>query len=143
MNQIILYTCKTFLNIIRFIPVICYISYSLLIPLFEYNNLFCYFTLNICIWVVSNLGILQMVLLWIFCMCVLGVFFFFFQIWSMHFERFPSWLSEQHARQETWVGKSPWRRKWQPTAVFLPGKSYGQRSLVGYSPWGCTKSDMT
>ena len=30
----------------------------------------------------------------------------------------------------------PWRRKWQPTAVFLPGKSHGQRSPVGYSPWG-------
>ena len=66
-----------FLNSIRFIPVICCISYSLLIPLFEYNNLFCCFTLNICIWVVSDLGILQMVLLWIFCMCVLELFVFF------------------------------------------------------------------
>ena len=36
----------------------------------------------------------------------------------------------------TWVGKIPWRRKWQPTPVFLPGKSHGQRSLVGHSPWG-------
>ena len=35
-----------------------------------------------------------------------------------------------------WVGKIPWRRKWQPTPVFLPGKSHGQRSLAGYSPWG-------
>ena len=34
------------------------------------------------------------------------------------------------------MGLSPWRREWQPTAVFLPRKSYGQRSLVGYSPWG-------
>ena len=34
------------------------------------------------------------------------------------------------------VGKIPWRRKWQPTPVFLPGKFHGQRSLVGYSPWG-------
>ena len=33
-------------------------------------------------------------------------------------------------------GRSPWRRKWQPTALFLPGKSCGQRSLAGYSPWG-------
>ena len=37
----------------------------------------------------------------------------------------------------------PWRRKWQPTPVFLPGKTHGQRNLVGYSPWGCKKSDMT
>ena len=34
------------------------------------------------------------------------------------------------------VGKIPWRRKWQPTLVFLPGKSHGWRSLAGYRPWG-------
>ena len=34
-----------------------------------------------------------------------------------------------------WVGKAPWRRKWQPTPVFLLGKSHGQRTLMGYSPW--------
>ena len=38
-------------------------------------------------------------------------------------------------------GRSPWRRKWQPTTVFLPGRSHGQRSLVGYSLWGCEESD--
>ena len=32
------------------------------------------------------------------------------------------------------VGKIPWRRAWQPTLVFLPGESHGQRSLAGYSP---------
>ena len=36
-----------------------------------------------------------------------------------------------------------WRKKGQPTPVFLPGKSYGQRSLVGYNPWGCKESCMT
>ena len=35
-----------------------------------------------------------------------------------------------------WGRKIPWRRKWQPTPVFLPGKSHGQRSLADYSPWG-------
>ena len=35
-----------------------------------------------------------------------------------------------------WVKKIPWRRKWQPTLIFLPGRSHGQRSLAGYSPWG-------
>ena len=34
----------------------------------------------------------------------------------------------------SWVGKIPWRRVWQPTPVFLPEKSHGQRSLVGYNP---------
>ena len=42
-----------------------------------------------------------------------------------------------------WVGKIIWRRKWQYTPVLLPGKSHGQRSLVGYSPWGRKESDMT
>ena len=41
------------------------------------------------------------------------------------------------------VGKIPWRRKWQPTPVFLPGESHGWRSLLGFSPWYCKKSDPT
>ena len=36
-----------------------------------------------------------------------------------------------------------WRRKWHPTPVLLPGKSHGQRSLVGFSPWGHKESDLT
>jgi len=42
---------------------------------------------------------------------------------------------------DPWVGKIPWRRKWQPTPVFLPGESHGQRSLAGYSPWDRKESD--
>ena len=42
-----------------------------------------------------------------------------------------------------WVGKIPWRRAWQPTPVFWPGKSHGQRSLEGYNSWGCKESDTT
>ena len=42
-----------------------------------------------------------------------------------------------------WVGKIPWRRKWQSTPVFLHGKSHGQRSLAGYSPWSHKLLDMT
>ena len=42
-----------------------------------------------------------------------------------------------------WVRKDPWGREWQPTPVFLPGESHGQRSLAGYSPWGCTELDTT
>ena len=41
-----------------------------------------------------------------------------------------------------WVGKIPWRKKCQPTSVFLSGKSHGQRSLAGYSPWGHKKSQI-
>ena len=44
---------------------------------------------------------------------------------------------------ETWVEKIPWRRKWQPTPVFLPGEFHGQRRLVGHSPWGHRESEMT
>ena len=49
--------------------------------------------------------------------------------------------------EETWVQslvrKIVWRRKWKHTPVFLPGKSHGQRRLVGYSPWSRRELDMT
>ena len=43
---------------------------------------------------------------------------------------------------DPWVGKILWIREWQPTPVFLPEKFHGQRSLVGYNPWGCREWDM-
>jgi len=56
---------------------------------------------------------------------------------------FPCWLSGKESscqcrrlKFNLWVKKIPWRRKWQSIPVFLPGKSHGQRSLAGYSPWG-------
>ena len=56
----------------------------------------------------------------------------------------PQWLSGKvstHSAGDAglikpWVEKIPWRWKWQPTPVFLPEKSYRQRTLAGYSPWG-------
>ena len=44
---------------------------------------------------------------------------------------------------DPWVGMIPWSGKWQPTPVFLPGECHGQRSLVGYSPWGHKELDVT
>ena len=44
---------------------------------------------------------------------------------------------------DPWVRKIRWSRKWQPTPVFLPGKSHGQRSLEGYSPLGHKESNTT
>ena len=56
-------------------------------------------------------------------------------------------LKHLPAMREAWVRslgqEDPWRRKWQPTPVFLPGESHGRRSLVGYSPQGRKESDMT
>ena len=49
----------------------------------------------------------------------------------------------QETQFDPWVGKILWRRKWQPTPVFLPGESHGQGSLVGYSPWGYKELDTT
>ena len=46
----------------------------------------------------------------------------------------------KRCRFDPWVGKIPWR---QPTPVFMPEESHGQRSLVGYSPWGHKELDMT
>ena len=102
-----------------------------------------------------------------------SVFFFFFNKFSEHLpfrvisgslvgmtpldislsDGLPRWLSGkdtacQCRRQERWrfypwVRKIPWRRAWQPTLVFLPGKSHGQRSLAGYSPWGRKELNTT
>jgi len=47
----------------------------------------------------------------------------------------PWWLSGKESPCTPYAGSIPWRRKWQPTPVFLLGKSHGQRSLAGYSPW--------
>ena len=62
----------------------------------------------------------------------------------------PKWLSGKELTSQCrwcgfdlWARKIPWRRKWQPTPVFSPGKSHGQRSLVGYSLWGHKVSDTT
>ena len=41
------------------------------------------------------------------------------------------------------LGKIPWKRQWQPTTIFLPREFHGQRTLAGYSPWGCKESDTT
>ena len=61
----------------------------------------------------------------------------------------PWWLRWQGIWQQCgrpgfdpWVGKTPWRREWQPTPVFLLGEFHGQRSLVGYSPRGHKQSDI-
>ena len=49
----------------------------------------------------------------------------------------------RETRFNPWVGKILWRTRWQPTAVLLPGKSHGWRSVVGYSLWGLKQSDTT
>ena len=66
--------------------------------------------------------------------------------WSF---RLPWWSDSKESacqcwrpRFDPWVRKIPWRREWHPTPVFLSGKSHGQISLVGYSPWGHKESDM-
>ena len=50
-------------------------------------------------------------------------------------------MRETQVRSLGW--EDPWRRKWQPTPVFVPGVFHGQRSLAGYSPWGCKELDTT
>ena len=51
-------------------------------------------------------------------------------------------MQKKH-RFDPWVGKIPWRRKWQPNPIFLPGESHGLRSLAGYSPQRRKESDTT
>ena len=61
---------------------------------------------------------------WVF--CIEGIFF-------------TIWATTKRPGFSPWVRKICWRRKWQPTPIFLPGKSHWQRSLVGYSPWCCKR----
>ena len=67
-------------------------------------------------------------------------------VYTHIYTEFPRWLSgTEYVCQcmtlgsNPWVGKISWRRRWLPTAVFLPRKSHGQRSLVGYSSWSCKR----
>ena len=69
---------------------------------------------------------------------------------SSKYNRLPRWFSGKESvcqcrrhRFDPQVRKIPWRRKWQPTPVFLPGAFQGQRNLMGYSPWGLKESDVT
>ena len=55
---------------------------------------------------------------------------------SSHFPCGSLCLKYRRPEFSPWVGKISWRRKWQPTRVFLPGKFHGQWSLVSCSPWG-------
>ena len=70
--------------------------------------------------------------------------------WTENVTGLPWWLNSKESncqcrrsQLDPWVGKIPWKRKRQPTPVFLPGKSHGQRRLVGYSPWGHKELDRT
>ena len=55
----------------------------------------------------------------------------------------PLWLScnavqeTRETQDQSWVLRIPWRKAWQPTPVFLPGESHGQRSVSDYNPWSC------
>ena len=76
--------------------------------------------------------------------------YFIWLIFIIIYISFPWWLSQWRVCLQCWrpgfypwFGKIPWRRKWQPTPVFLPGEFHGQRSLVGYSPWDHKELDTT
>ena len=80
-----------------------------------------------------------------------GLNIFMYFLVPMHINRVLSWLSgkesacqcERNKRHgfNPWVGKIPWRRKWQPTPIFLLGNFQGQRNLAGYSQWDHKKSE--
>ena len=70
---------------------------------------------------------------------VLCIVYFGLPRWHGGKELICQYRRHKRPRFSTWVREIPWRREWQPPAVFLPGESHGQRSLVGYSPW-VTKS---
>ena len=90
----------------------------------------------------------------VFFMCISTIDFWFvvavsfwyriLSIWaSLVVQKLKRLLQCRRPGFDPWVRKIPWRRKWQPTPVYLPGESHGWRSLVGYSPWGRKGSDTT
>jgi len=75
---------------------------------------------------------------------------YYISIYCIFTKSFPGGSSSKESvcqyrryRFTPWVRKIPWRRKWHPTPIFLPGKFHGQRRLGGYSPWGLKELDMT
>ena len=96
-------------------------------------------------WEVSSLLHLRSALLPHFYSSLSSVFYhLLFELWLLRC-REPACQCPRHkrCRFNPWIGKIPWRRAWQPTPVFLPGKSHGQRILAGYSPQGHNESDTT
>ena len=76
------------------------------------------------------------------CIChvtCIGRWVFYKNSWWM--SRKESTCQSRRWGLDSWVGKIPWRRKWQPTPASLPGKSHGQRILAGYSPWGQKRTE--
>ena len=65
------------------------------------------------------------------------------EVGSLGWEDLLHYRRHRRCGWDPWVGKISWSRKWLPTPVFLPEKSYGQRRPVGYSPKGRKESDMT
>ena len=55
----------------------------------------------------------------------------------------PANSGDKRCEFDSWVGKIPWRRKWQPAPVFVPREPHGQKSLAGYIPRGCKELEVT
>ena len=71
------------------------------------------------------------------------VVIFYYDLMAQQVKNPPAMQETQEPRLDPWVGKIPWRRAWQPTPVFLPGESCGQRRLLGHTPRGHKESDRT
>ena len=71
--------------------------------------------------------------------------FWFYELPRWFSGKESAWRGRTHKRCtfNSWIGKTPWSREWQPTPAFLPGKSHEQRSLVGNSPGGPKETDTT
>ena len=83
-------------------------------------------------------------------MCIKIIQLLIYFISSTNPPELPWWLSSKESTCQSrrcgfspWIGKIPWRRKWHLSPVFLPEKSHGQRSLVGYIPGGCKERGIT
>ena len=105
-------------------------------------------TFKCLLWLTMELSLDKPLLHWNYCKGKMHVIHVTYQSYCLR-----KWLSGKESacqcrghrrdRFSPWLGKIPWRREWQPTPLFLPGKSHGRKSLMGYSLWGCKELDMT
>ena len=103
---------------------------------------------SLAVWIITAFPQLHPSLFYLYDFCHPGgapVFFVIYFILLIFFFFWVIFICLQCGRPgfDPWVRKIPWRQKWQPTPVLVPGKSHGPRSLVGYSPWGYKDLDTS
>ena len=125
--------------ILKFVWLICNVALVYTAKWFRYTYIFIYIYMGVCIYMCTWTYIYTYTCLYIYIHTRKYVYMNLGLLLWLRWWRIC--LQCRKPRFDSWVGKIPWKREWQPTLVFLPGEPHGQRSLAGYSPWGRSESD--